>query len=294
MKKIILFLFSLHTALYGLGQYTAQERAEETVKKHLISVFTKEKYKSFGFEELYKVSPAKITEIDNLKKKVDVLRRKNLLTDSSLSYYDSLIKLKVDTVRAKKLYSTYEINHYFVVKEKGNKNVLYYYHFELFPDGKIKELEQLMKLEFVNIEYDWFYSYYRRNTLILDDAKENATCYAYLDNLIQSNTDDRESAMATVLATHGVLARYSYMDTVKLPRIIAQNWLQRNHKGQLKILNYSKIQPIYDNENKIGYKLFAEYDINGVKKAHYFEFDLNFLVRGNLIVERPYEKYFTK
>ena len=293
MKHLLLSLFCFSISI-SFAQNTAQERAEETIKNHLTSVFTQERYKSFGFEALYKVSPPEIAEIDELKANVDVLRRKNLLTDSSLKHYDSVINVKVKAVKAKKLFSTYDINHYFVVNEKGGKNILYYYHFELYPDGKIKDVEQLMKLPFVNIEYDWFYSYYRRNSLYTNDEKENEISYAYMDNIISNYTKNRESAMATVLATHGVIARYAYLDTVKLPRIIVQNWLVRNNPESIKITNYSEVTPLFDGTEKIGYKLFCEYSINEEKKAHYFEFDLNFVMLGNLIVQPPYEEYFKR
>ena len=160
MKKIITVVFLLSISL-GYGQYTAQDRAEKTVREHLTKSFTSEKYKSYGFEELYKTTPSEILEVEELKNKVNVLREKNLLTDSSLAYYDSLTKVKVDEVKAKKLFSTYDIKHNFVLKE-GEKNTLHYYNFVLFPDGKIKDVQLLMKFEFVGSEYDWFYNYYRR------------------------------------------------------------------------------------------------------------------------------------
>jgi len=156
MKKIITIVFLLNLTI-GFGQYTAQDRAEKTVREHLIKSFTNEKYKSFGFEELYKTSPKEILEIEELKSKVNVLRKNNLLTDSSLSYYDSLTRVKVDAVKAKKLFSTYDIKHNFVIKE-GENNTLNYYNFILYPDGKIKDVQQLMKFEFAGSEYDWFYS----------------------------------------------------------------------------------------------------------------------------------------
>ena len=292
MKKLITLLFILNLGL-GFGQYTAQDRAEKTVREYLIKLYTKENYKSFGFEDLYKTSPPEIMEVEELKNKVNVLRKKNLLTDSSLSYYDSLTTLKVEAVKAKKLFSTYDIKHSYVIKD-GETNTLHFYNFELYPDGKIKDVEKIMKFEFVGSEYDWFYNYYRRSTLLIDDLEENKNCYTYLDNLFNEDTEDRVATLETVLATHATISRYSYLDTVVVQRIIGQNWLRRNISKEIKVITYSSIETIYEGSEKIGSNLFVEYELNGNKEARYFEFDINYIVRGSLTVKKPYIDYFKK
>ncbi|MFQ3336646.1 MAG: hypothetical protein ACI9E3_000654 [Flavobacteriales bacterium] len=292
MRKIVTLLFILNLTL-GYGQYTAQDRAEEMVKEHLITSYTKEKYKSFGFESLYKTTPPEILEVEELKNKVNVLRKNNLLTDSSLSYYDSLTNLKVEGVKAKKLFSTYDIKHSFVIK-KGETNTLHFYNFVLFPDGKIKDVQQLMKFEFVGSEYDWFYNYYRRSTLLIDDIKENKNCYTYLDNLIKVDTTDRVATMETVLATHATISRYGYLDTTVVQRIVAQNWLRRNISNDIKVITYSTIEVIMDENEKIGSNIFVEYELNVLKDARYFEFDINYILRGAMTLKKPYTHYFIK
>ncbi|MDA9261875.1 hypothetical protein N9P38_00785 [Flavobacteriales bacterium] len=292
MRKIFTILFILNLTL-GYGQYTAQDRAEKMVKEHLINSYTKENYKSFGFEDLYKTSPPDILEIEELKNKVNVLRKNNLLTDSSLSYYDSLTSLKVEAVKAKKIFSTYDIKHSFVIK-LGEKNTLHFYNFELFPDGKIKDVEQIMKFEFVGNEYDWFYNYYRRSTLLIDDIEENNNCYIYLDNLIKEDTTDRIATMETVLATHATISRYGYLDTTVVQRIVAQNWLRRNISNDIKVITYSTIEVILDENEKIGSNIFVEYELNGLKDARYFEFDINYILRGAMTLKKPYTHYFLK
>ena len=115
MKKILLILFVLIT-LNGLSQRNAQDRAEDAVKKYLTEIFTKEKYKPFGFEPLFKITPPEIMEVDVLKMEVDELRKSNKLTDTLLKEYEIKIKSKVDSVKAKKVFSTYDIKHYFVAR----------------------------------------------------------------------------------------------------------------------------------------------------------------------------------
>lgn len=292
MRKIITLLF-IATLNLGYGQYTAQDRAEKAVKENLIKTFTKENYKSFGFEELYKNTPPEIMEVEELKNKVNVLRKNNLLTDSSLSYYDSVTNAKVEAVKAKKLFSTYDLKHSFVIK-KGEINTLHFYNFELYPNGKIKDVNQLLKFEFVGSEYDWFYNYYRRSTLLINDIEENENCYKYLDNLIKVDTIDRVATMETVLATHATIARYGYLDTTVVQRIIAQNWLRRNISKEIKVIEFSSIENISDEGEKIGSNIFVEYTLNDVKDARYFEFDINYILRGSLTLKKPYIQYFNK
>ena len=290
MKKILLILFVLIT-VNGLSQRNAQDRAEDAVKKYLTEIFTKEKYKPFGFEPLFKITPPEIMEVDVLKMEVDELRKSNKLTDTLLKEYEIKIKSKVDSVKAKKVFSTYDIKHYFVVKDEG-VNYLYYFDFILYPDGKVKDVTKLMKYEFVNIEYDWFYSYYRRSPLIIDNTKENKDCFTYLNDLVLNDTIDRESTMATTLSTYGVISRYGFMDTTKLSRIIIQNELVREFGKEVTIIKYSQLKPVIDNGETIGYKQFVEWQKDGVNKAHYYELDLNYVIRGDLFVEAPYQKYF--
>lgn len=290
MKKLLAFLFLL-SSVSGFTQDDAQGRAEQVVKEHLKSVFGDE-YKSYGFSELYKTSPARIMEVESIKSKVDVLRKNNLLTDSSLKAYENLIERKIDTIKANKEFPTYDIKHYFVVKE-DKKDFLYQTQFYFYPDGKIKDLTQLMKYEFTGKEYDWFYGYYRRNPALPNDILENKKVYKYLDAMLV-DPEDPESAMATVINTYSVISTKGYLDTVNLPRILSMRWLKKNSENEIIITEFSPVSPIYIHSEKVGYKLFVKYEMQGVEYAHYFEFDIQFIMTGSLPVEKPFEPYFKK
>ena len=292
MKNIITLIFTLFV-LTGISQKTAQDRAEDVVKAHLIKTFTAEKYKSYGFEELFKVSPPRILEVESLKSKIDKLRKNNLLTDSSLKHYDSILKLKVDTIKGLKEFSYYDIKHYYVIKD-AKKNHLYFTQFFLFPDGKIKDVTQLMKYEFVGKEYDWFYNYYRRNPMLPNNIRENKKCFQYLDNLLENETFNRESTMATVINTYSVISTKQFLDTTVLTRLLSMHWLKKNNDTELTINQFSDVSPILDSTETIGYKLFVKYENAGVEKVQYFEFDLNYILSNSLPVEKPFEQYFKK
>ncbi|MFT7010416.1 MAG: hypothetical protein ACJAWR_000417, partial [Flavobacteriales bacterium] len=137
-------------------------------------------------------------------------------------------------------------------------------------------------------------NYYRRSTLLIDDIKENKNCYTYLDNLIKVDTTDRVATMETVLATHATISRYGYLDTTVVQRIVAQNWLRRNISNDIKVITYSTIEVIMDENEKIGSNIFVEYELNGLKDARYFEFDINYILRGAMTLKKPYTHYFIK
>ena len=83
-----------------------------------------------------------------------------------------------------------------------------------------------------------------------NDIKENKNCYTYLDNLIKVDTTDRVATMETVLATHATISRYGYLDTTVVQRIVAQNWLRRNISNDIKVITYSTIEVIMDENEK--------------------------------------------
>ncbi len=290
MKYLGVFLF-LITASFGFSQDNAQERAEQVVVEHLREIFGDD-YKSYGFGELYKTSPKRIMEVEKIKNNIDLLRKKNLLTDSSLRSYEQLIEKKIDTIKRNKEFSTYDLNHFFVAKE-GNDEYLYKTQFFLYPDGKLKDLEQLMKYKFIGKEHDWFYGYYRRNPVLPQDAVENKKVYDYFDKLLLS-TDNLESSMATVINAYSVISKVGYLDTVQLPRLLASQWIKRNKDEKATITRFSEVQVLSSEDVKLGYKLFVSYKINGTEQARYFEFDSSFVLTGNLPVNKPYEQYFVK
>jgi len=293
MKKILLLIIAFTLSSSMFSQRTSQDRAEEAVINYLTKAYKGQKYKAYNFGELYKTSPKEIVEIESIKLKVDSLRNSNNYTIKKLSYYDSIIKVKTKIAKGKKKYSTYDINHYFVIEGKGEKNTLFQYNFTLYPNGKIKTLTKLLEHTFVSDEYDWFYHYYRRN-IIISDMKENKNTYNYIDNLLDSETQNKSAAISTVLTLVKTMYKKQYLDTTIIAQAVAKKWLLTNKPNSI-ATKTSSLKPIKDKKNTVyGYKIFVKYIENEKTKAHYFEFDLDYILRGNLVVESPFEKYFIK
>lgn len=289
MKHLILiFVFNTVTA-FLLAQNTPQDRAENAVINHLKTTFKDKEYHGYEFGDLYKITPPEISSLDSIKNKAKLVNN-----DSLLNYYDSLIKLKTKEIKEKKLFSTYEINHFFTLKEKFKNPVLYEYNFELFPDGKIKDAREQMEYKLTPDEYNYYYYYYMRKDLY-NDSKQNEALYNYLETLYTNETISKEAAMGTILTVAKVVYEYNVYDTILISRIEAQKWLSKNLKESYTINKYSDVNSIKDTNNIIlGYNLFVELTIKDSTEAYYFEFDYDYILRGILPVEKPFEQYFQK
>lgn len=291
MKHLILiFVFNTATA-FLFAQNTPQDRAESAVVNHLKTTFKDKEYHGYEFGDLYKITPPEISSLDSIKNKAKLVNNNN---DSLLGYYDSLIKLKTKEIKEKHLFSTYEINHFFTLKEKFKNPVIYEYNFELFPDGKIKDAREQMKYQLTPDEYNYYYYYYMRKDLY-NDSKQNEALYNYLETLYTNETISKEAAMGTILTVAKVVYEYNVYDTILISRIEAQKWLSKNLKESYTINKYSDVNSIKDtNNNTLGYNLFVELTIKDSTEAYYFEFDYDYILRGILPVEKPFEQYFKK
>jgi hypothetical protein len=290
MKRILLLTF-ICLSLSVTAQRTPQDRAENSVQEYLQNAYKNQKYKGYNFGELYKTTPNEIIEIENIKNTVDSLRKLNQLTSFKLVKYDSIIQLKTKLAKQKNKYSTYDINHYFVIEGSGNNNVLYQYNFTLYPNGKIKNIDKLLEHKFVSDEYDWFYHYYRRS-IIISNMQENKNTYNYIDNLLITETQNKSACVSTVLTLIKIMYNKQYLDTTIVSTAIVKKWFL-TYKDKAFISKISNLKPIKDKKNNtIGYNIFVKYKENESTKAHYFELDSDYIIRGNLVVEKPFDKYF--
>ena len=289
MKRILLLTF-ITLSFLANSQRTPQDRAEISVQNYIKKAFKNQTYKAYNFGELYKTTPSEIMEIESIKNKIDSLRKENKLTYSELNKYDSIILFKTKEVKQKKRYSTYDINHYFVIEKSNSVNILYQYNFTLYPNGKVKEIQKLLEREFVSDEYDWFYHYYRRN-IIISEINENKNIYNYLDELLEAETIDKNECMSTVLTMIKTLYNKQYLDTISVSTAVVKKWFLAN-KSLINILKTSNLKPIKENNLVIGYKVFVKFEENNETKTLYFELDTDYITRGVLEVEKPFNKYF--
>ena len=287
--KHILILLLIIIACNGWSQATPQQKAELAVTKHLKKTYPKSEYHGYGFSNLIKITPTQITELKEYKKAIASI---DSVDENTKNYYDSLIQNKLKEVKEKRLFSTYEINHFYTLKEKFKKPILFEYTFTLLPDGKISDVAKQLEYKLIDDEYDYFYYYYSKKDLH-NTKEDNISTYSYLEDLYEKELVNKRAVMSTILTIAKVIYENDAYDTILIPRIEAQKWI-KNNLADLLITNYSTVNSIIDSSNNkiIGYNIFAQISQNDSTKAYYFEFDYDYILRGVLPVEAPFEKYF--
>ena len=70
--------------------------------------------------------------------------------------------------------------------------------------------------------------------------------------------------------------------------------MKKNSEEEIIITEFSPVNVLRQEEEKIGYTLFMKLEIKGVETVQYFEFDNQFVLTGSLPVEKPYDSYFSK
>lgn len=290
MKQLLLIIL-LVIASNSWAQKTPQDKAELAVTNHIKKTYPNREYHAYMFGNLIKITPPEIIELQNYKK---ALAKLNSSDDSLLNHYDSLLKITLKEVKEKKLYSIYEISHFYTLKEKFKKPILYQYTFTLLPDGKVNDAFKNLEYKFRDDEYDYFYYYYKKKDLY-DTGEDNIETYAYLTDLYENEIKSKEAAMSTILTVSKVIYEYDVYDTVLIARIEAQKWLNKNLTN-FSIKEYALVNSISDTTTNqtLGYNIFAKIIHNDSTEVYYFEFDYDYILRGVLPVEAPFEQYFTK
>lgn len=299
MKYInLLVALFLVSSFLAQPNTNAQTRAEKVVSTYAREKFKDQNYKSYGYGDLIKISPQEIVEIDNIKAEIDSIRNATY-TDSMLAYYDSILKEKIAYVKANKLFPTYELQHRFIQKELHKQPILNDFTFTLYPDGKIKDINKVLSYELTDKEYDYYYTFHREYSLIkIYDAETrayNATMYEYLKDLYDNEVADKAAALSTILSIVQTFDKKDYFDSTA----IVQNEIRKYFKKNLNIERYNaplftKIQPILDSGEITAYKVFLKQTIDDKEIMHYFEFDVDYILRNVLVVEPPYEQHFIK
>lgn len=292
----ILILTSTSFAQF-YGRNSSQKKAENATITYLSDLFKESTYVPYSFGDLVKVTPKQILEVEDLKRKKDSLYK----VDSSHAELPPLlsnIDNKLAYIKANKLHSTYEIDHFYTVQKTDNKPTLYHSLFTLYPDGQMKEVSNLLIYPFIENEEDYYYHYHKRYPLVvetnLNDKQYNLQTYAFLDGLYLNEPTSKEAAMSTILSTVQIITSTGFYDTTLIAQLSASKYIKKERKLTLiDKINFSNVNQLKDsNDNIIGYKLFVIF-VNESKEDEmlYFEFDYNYVIRNVLAVEPPYEPY---
>ncbi len=297
MKLILLILTLNLLSAISFSQKTPGEKAEDAISKYLTEQFKDKSYKAYYFGDLVKITPSEIISLDSLKHAVDSLQRRGKLNDSLTDLYDLQMKEKLKKIRSNKLFPTYEMDHFFVIREPFKEEILYHTLFTLYPDGKVKDIDNILTYELTDEEHDNYYHYYRKYALYKNkplNHPDNNKTYQYLENLYLNELDDKKAAFSTVLSVVECMRKTGMYDTVYIAQNQASKHLNTIVDVEFSELTYSKITPIKLDSNSTlpdGYNMFVRVK-NKDEKAYYFEFDYDYIIRGVLPVKEPFDSYF--
>lgn len=295
--QIIIFIVLL--PFLGLSQKNnPQKIAQKKVIKYLNELFSDSKYnvRFYEFSDLIKVTPAEIVEVKNIQKEVANIPDYTPNKDSLIStYYDSIIKEKEHYIRENRIHTYFELDHFFIVKERLAKKELFHSTFYLYPDGKIMDVKNHLKMEISDNDFNAYFTYYKKYQISsLLSEKQSKDVYNYLKEIYEIEQVDKKAAMRTLLSIVQSYQQENDYDTTFIAQRIALNWLKENYYSGYTV-QFSNVEPIKDSNEKvpIGYNIKVLIESNP-DQAYYFEFDRDYILRGVLLIEPPFDHYFTK
>lgn len=298
MCRLLLGLFLLGQFSFNVvaQNSTPQTRAEQSVIDYLNTKFPEDEYTvhNYEFGNLMKITPAEIVEVEKLKKEAADVYIFDPKRDSIMEVYDSLIKKQVTYIKENKIFPHYELNHFFTIKKDFEETKLYESTFSLYPDGKIMDINNHLTYDLLESEYDAYYTYYLKEPLFKNEENDKKT-YAYLTSLYENEKQDKHAVMRTILAVVYTMSDLGAYDTIAVSRAQTIKWLIENGLTDFNTLTFSNVSPINDSGiiKPLGYNIKVR--LNGENpKAFYVEFDYDYVIRGILPIEAPFDKYFTK
>jgi hypothetical protein len=234
-----------------------QDKAELFVEQHVLKQFsTLGEYKPYRFGQLYVLKPLEIEERDNLldlKTKLPSLKdHYGAKLDSVIAANDSAIARKQRYIKANRIHVTYEISHVFKVSNaQSGKRTLYEYLFYLLPNGKVKNVSQVMEVDLTSKEDDWFYYYIMQYPLFNLNDKEaeqklNAKIYTHFNAALTNESGDKGDLLKAILGIVAHIKEKGNMDPNHLGKASVAKWMSSN-KSEIrgyKSLAYSKAKQI--------------------------------------------------
>lgn len=294
-------------------KYEPEKGVPLAVNQYLDSIYSLNEYTAYSFGEVITVKHAEIIKLDGM---LDFREKLPLMEEYYGDTLDRVIAMANERIAAQKEYLKenkilpgYRINHIFKTYENGFPKL---YEADFFTDFqyRITDVKYKMKATLTREEEDLFYYYFMRYPWIeFSDAAQtssfNEKLFAIYDDALEKevNLESKELLLKNILQIQKYFKTHNDVDPNNLTRHLAKYWIAINApvKTELYAERFSELQTIAFMEDTVavtaGYGIFVEYSYKEatgvvVKKAGYFEFDLNFLFRNVVILEDEYEEYF--
>jgi hypothetical protein len=280
------------------------------VNRYLDSIFKLNKYNPYSFGEVTTVKHPEIIKLDGMLE----LRAK---LPSMASYYgdtlnqvilmaDSRIEEQKNYLKENKILPGYKVNHIYKTYEDGFARL---YEADFFTNFQydITEVKYKLNMRLTREEEELFYHFFMRYPWIeFNDAEQtksfNQKLFSIYDEELANDENDKEFVLRNVLQIQKQIRSSKDVDPLKLTKHLSKYWIatyseEKNELYAEKFSELKSLSVVHDTTAiTAGYGLFVEYSFRRegaiVKQAAYFEFDLNFLFRNVVIIEKDYIQFF--
>ncbi len=306
------------------GKPTRQLILQDSVIAYFSRQYTEDnQYLPYTFSSVFANKPQEIVELEQLYEVQASLPgmqdHYGERLDSVIAANNQEIDKKKETIREKKIYTTYDLTHLFCVKNKDEK-LEPYKAIEVdvyaYPTNKIKDVRVIFSVPLTEHEFELFEHYIHQDPLIYDQsydyqAQMNASIYNKMNEaMINEPAESRGDLLMTLLNKVEFYQLNNGFDPELFTNAVLSDWSKDPTLDVKidKVIKTSELKPIKSpatastgnipSEQVVGYKKFML--INGKwgdesfreEKAVYCEFDKNHVLKGVLLVEGDYQNYF--
>lgn len=292
---------------------TLQTSLQDTITNYFSQRFKDNSYQPYTFGEVFVNKPEEIKELEQLKdlksQLPHLVEHYGEKIDSVRIATDSAIAQKKKEIYDRNLYPVYDLSHIYTIKKDKQLEVHEIIAY-CYPNRKVKDISVVFTTPLSEEQHQLFQHYIKQQPLVvsndLDYQKEmNRSIYNRFNTaLINEHSDSKKDLLLTTLSKVNFYLQNNGFDENMFTNLAIKEWVNTENTQLKKATEESKTRlkdilfTTEDGASKaVGFKRFVlvkgiDELGNEAKKAFYFEFDRNLVLKGVLPVEGDYQPYF--
>jgi hypothetical protein len=284
-----------------------EEKIRDGIETHLKTSFGNEAtFKVQKEGEIFELKPQEIKDLDQMiKVKNQLPLQRNQYGDAldpMIVEQDNKIEKQKELLRVNKIYPWYEQNVLFTATYAKDSNVLYDCDFTIYPNYKIKDVDQSLKVTLSNKELSYFQYFVRQGPLFQSQSDpnwantKNEQLYTQLFAALDSEKEYKPELLKTVLEIVNYVMTYNNFNEKEFTKKQVAKWESVNLE-YLQTLRTINMGDLTQQMTKIdAAEVLSGYEIEhifikeneSIQRSLKFTFDLNFViisVQENLLNE---------
>jgi hypothetical protein len=286
-----------NTVVPSVPEINKEEKIRAGIESHLKTSFGESvAYKIHKEGEIYELRPQEIQDLDQM------IKVKNQLPLQRNQYGDALDQMIIDQdvkieaqkelLRTKKIYPWYEQNVLFTATYSKDSNVLYDCDFTIYPNYKIKDVDQTLKVTLNSKELSFFQYFVRQGPLFQSQSdpawanSKNEQLYTQLFAALEAEEEYKPELLKTVLDIVNYVMTFNNFDEKKFANSQVEKWEADNldYAETLRTISIStlnqKMTKQDDTDVLNGYEIEHVFikEKESIQRKLVFAFDLNFVI----------------